>query len=158
MQANAPEWIPNYEERLSWENKLFILYLLVVCGFAAVRATRVMWFLWRSSRDRKTHSHRPDSSPKPGPESTNALDVFSIKVTSLRRMAIFTFFVSLLVLLYEIERILLGMSVERATGNAALAGATSEALTVFALRMLVCTALYGAFALLEELLARRKMR
>ena len=73
-------------------------------------------------------------------------------------MAIFTFFVSLLVLLYEIERILLGMSVERATGNAALAGATSEALTVFALRMLVCTALYGAFALLEELLARRKMR
>ncbi len=158
MQANAPEWIPNYEHRLSWANKLFILYLLVVCGFAAVRAARVMWFLWRSSRDRKTHSYGPDSSPKPGSESINALDTFSIKVTSLRRMAIFTFFVSLLVLLDGMKRILLGMSVERAIAYAALGGAMSEALTVFALGMLVCTALYGAFALLEELLAGRKMR
>src|SRR5260370_34916982 len=140
MQANAPEWIPNYEERLSWENKLFILYLLVVCGFAAVRATRVMWFLWRSSRDRKTHSHRPDSSPKPGPEFTNALDVFSIKVTSLRRMGIFTFFVSLLVLLYEIEGILLGLSVQVCTGTAAMPGGPSDCLPCFALGCLVSSA------------------
>ncbi len=73
-------------------------------------------------------------------------------------MAIFTFFVSLLVLLDGMKRILLGMSVERAIAYAALGGAMSEALTVFALGMLVCTALYGAFALLEELLAGRKMR
>src|SRR6266852_2561484 len=156
MQANAPDWIPNYEHRLSWGNRLFILYLLVVCGFAAVRAARVMWFLWRSTRDRKPHSYGPDGSPKPGSESINASDTFSIKVTSLRRIAVFTFFVSLLVLLDGIKRILLGMSVERATGNAALAAATAEALTAFTLGMVVCTALYGAFVLLEELLARRK--
>ncbi|MGA8152739.1 MAG: hypothetical protein WB952_17440 [Terriglobales bacterium] len=52
---------------------------------------------------------------------------------------------------------MLGITREKSTGVAFLAGSMAEVLTVFSLGVLVCTVLYALAMFFETVLARRKM-
>jgi hypothetical protein len=151
MQETVPDWQPMYEPTpLAWEARLFVLYLLLVCGFLLLRGMSVIRTLWRT---RKAGSNASSQSET---KFLKEWSLCSIKVASIKRAAVLTFILSLLALLDGSIRVLTSVSNEKFTGSAVLAGATAEVLVLFALGVSVCAALYGAYSVLEGVLARRK--
>ena len=108
MQENAPEWMPTYEPHMSWETRLFVLYLLIVCGFLAFRSAQMIWFLWRFDR----HSGLLEAQSS----RLRAVALASTKITSVYRLAIFTVLLSLWGLLDSFVTILARL-LNRKTGG-----------------------------------------
>jgi hypothetical protein len=154
MQETVPDWQPIYEPHapLAWEARLFLLYLLLACGFLFLRGMSVIRTLWRMRKT--TASDAPQQS---GTKFLKEWGLCSIKVASIKRVAVLTFILSILALLDGTIRVLTSVSNEKFTGPTVLAGSTAEVLVLFALGVSVCAALYAAFSVFEEMLSRRKV-
>jgi hypothetical protein len=137
---------------LAWEARLFLLYLLLACGFLFVRWISVTRALWRT---RKTDVS--GDSPQSEHKRQKEWSLCSIKVASIKRAAVLTFILFVLALLGASIRVLTSISTEKFTGSAVLAGSSAAVLVLFALGISVCAALYAAFCVFEEMLSLRKV-
>ena len=149
MQDTGPQWDPmTIDHVMPWEMRLFVFYLLFVLVFFLVRAMQLSWFLWR---------FRKDLSRPSGPEQTTPMSdlaLASIRAVSLRRAAALTLLLSLTMSAEQGAKLLNSVSVEKHSSAAAVAVYTSELLTVFALGVGLCAALYAAFAIFEGRFSR----
>jgi hypothetical protein len=154
MQETLPDWQPMYEHPpLDWEARLFLLYLLLVCGFLFLRGMSVIRILWRTRK-----AGASDGSPKSQISFLKEQGLCAIKVASIKRAAVLTFLLSLLALSDGFIRVFTSVSNDKVARSVVLAGSTAEVLVLFALGIAVCAALYAAFGAFEGILARRKTR
>jgi hypothetical protein len=119
--------------QLPWASKLFLLYLLLVVAISFVKSASVLRDFRRGS-----------------------WETCSARIQSMRRLVFFTLLLSVLVAAELLRVTLMQIAAQRFFGRAALAGGLAEALTVFALGILVCTALYAGCGLCEGTLLRRR--
>jgi|SRR5579864_3708194 len=154
MQESAPQWDPISVNHVPpWGVRLLFLYLLLASIFLLIRVAQVSWFLWQSKKFVRNDSVALGLTT----QELQPLRSASIKTNSLRKGAILTFLVSLLTVVAQISAILRTASTEKHFGPAFLAGSFAEALLPFALGVVVCTALYLGFVILDGKLAWRKM-
>ena len=136
-------WDPNYQ-------LLLILYLLVVGAMSIVKSAAVLRLLWSLSRD-------PLRAPRPDRNLfVYVSEMCSNKIQSMQRLVAITLFVTVLITAMLLRAALMRITLKVSTGIAALSGDIVEALTVFALGILVCTVIYAACALFEGVLSHRK--
>ena len=147
QESTTVQWSPMYEVRLPWSTRLFILYLTVVLLLFCFRAIRMFWHL-RSLRN----------TAKESKEFSQMLDSCHAKATSIKNWSALTFLLSVLVSAWSMTVMLRGISVQKVTGTAFLAGAAAEVLMMFCSGMLVCTILYSFAFLCETVLVRFKSR
>ena len=76
----------------------------------------------------------------------------------MKRAVVLTLILFVLVAVDGAIRILRGVSTEKSTGPAALAGASVEVLILLAIGISICAALYAVYSIFEGILARRKVR
>jgi len=143
--------------RLSWEVRLFLFYLFVASSYWLVRSISLTWMLWRTRTMAHPSSDGSDDSLS-GAEFLKELALCSLKISAMKRAVVLTLILSALVPIGGAIRILRGVSTEKSTGPAALAGASVEVLIPFAIGISVCAALYAVYSIFEGILARRKAR
>jgi hypothetical protein len=152
MQETTIGWEPMYEGHLPWFTKVFVVYLALVLLLSVARATGLIRRL-RALRKLEQEA---------ATELTSKLPLFWeslwAKTASIKSLSMLTLLLSLLVSAWSSTQIMLGITREKSTGVAFLAGSMAEVLTVFSLGVLVCTVLYAFAILFEAVLARRKMR
>ena len=154
MQESVPQWDPTAINHVPpWGVKLLFLYLLLASIFLLVRVAQVSWFLWESRKFVRNDSEASGLTTR----ELQPLRSASIKTNSLRKGAILTLLVSLLTVVGQISVILRVASTEKHFGPAFLAGSFAEALLPFASGLVVCTALYLGFAILDGKLAPHRM-
>ncbi len=135
--------------RVPWFTRLFILYLLVVFVVMVVRVILAAWNL------RKLR--RLEASSAPDPERFHKVwQASRMRADSLKRIAVLSILLAVADLSLALVDILQGVSTEKASNPAWLAGNVADALLPFAMAMLVCAILYTSSALLERGLMRRK--
>jgi len=156
MQDTSAGFDLAMEYHLPWEQRLLILYLLVVLLFALVRAVRLTWTLHQTWRITKSESSQSHSLPTARAKFLHDWRWYVIKVESLRKAAVMTFLLSVLAFLYTAVNGLRELSVQRQIGMGALGGEGAELLTSFAVAVAVCTILYAAYGFLEGAMARKK--
>lgn len=145
QESTTIQWDPMYEGQLPWPTRLFVIYLVVVLIVFCVRATRILWLL-RSLR-------------KPTQEANVfqlAWDSCHTTIVSMKNWSALIFLLSFLLSSWSLTETLRGISVQKVTGTAFLAGATAEVLMTFCFGMLVCTILYAFAFFCETLLVRCK--
>jgi hypothetical protein len=152
MQETTVGFEPMYEGQLPWLTKLFVMYLAVALLASVFRAIRLMWSLRSLRKMEQETANEPPSGFQFLWDSCHA------KTASTKNLSALTFLLSFLVSAWSMTRILTGVSMEKVTGMAFLAGATSEVLTIFSLGILVSTALYAFAFFYEALLVRFKLR
>ena len=147
QESTAIQWDPMYEGHLDWSTRLFVIYLAVVLLLFCFRAVRILWHL-RSLRR--------------AAQKANAFwlawDASQARSASIKNWAALTFLLSFLVAAWNMTGILRGISVQKVTGTAFLAGATAGVLTAFCCGMLICIVLYAFAFFCEALLLRYKLR
>jgi hypothetical protein len=134
QEAPQVGWDPiaiNY--RPPWASRLFLLYLLLVVAISLVKSASVLRDFRRGS-----------------------WEICSARIQSMRRLVFFTLLLSVLVADQLLRVALMQIAAQRFFGPAALAGGVAEALTVFALGVLTCTALYAGCGLCEGILLHRR--
>lgn len=134
---------------LGWIPKLFLVYLLTVVLMSLVKSVGVMRQLWSFTRD-SIESDRRVNQP------LHILRQCGNKIQSMRRLAVFTLLLSVLVATEFLGSNLNLIVEQKSFGPAALGGIVIEVLAVFGFGILVCTVLYGSSALLEGVLQRRR--
>ena len=147
QESTTVQWDPMYEVRLPWFARLFILYLAVVLLMFCFRAIRMLWLL-RGLRN----------TAKESKEFSQTLYSCHAKTSSTKNWSALTFLVSFLESAWSMTGTLRGISVQKVTGTAFLAGAAAEVLMMFSCGMLVCTILYSFAFFYETLLVRFKSR
>jgi hypothetical protein len=98
---------------------------------------------------------------KPAPEANGfwlAWNSCHARMASMKNWSALTFLLSFLVFAWSMTETLYGISVQKVTGTAFLAGTTAEMLMTFCFGMLVCVILYAFAFFCETLLARYKSR
>ena len=147
QESTTIQWDPMYEGQHSWPPRLFIIYLAVVLLVFCFQAIRMLWYL-RGLR-------------KAAKESTVfslAWDSCQARTVSIKNWLALTFLLSFLVSAWSMTGTLRGISMQKVTGTAFLAGATAEVLMTFCLGMLVCALPYSFAFFYETLLVRYKSR
>jgi hypothetical protein len=152
MQETTVGWEPMYEGHLPWFNKVFIVYLALLLFVSLFRAVRLIWHL------RSLRKMSQEASGLPLSRSQLLWETCYAQTASLKSLSALTFLLTLLVSAWGATRVLLGVSMEKVTGVGFLAGAMAEVLAMFALGILVCTALYAFAIFYEGALVRRKMK
>ena len=152
MQETAVGFEPIYEGHLPWFAKVFVVYLALALLASMVRAIRLIWGLHSLRKMEQGNATKPISRLQFLWESC------STKIASIKNLSALTFLLSLLVSAWSTTRILLGVTMEKVTGTAFLAGAMAEVLTLFSLGILVCAVLYTFAFFCEAVLARRKLK
>lgn len=150
QESTSMEFDPIYEGQLPWSTRLFIIYLAVVLLVCFSRAVRMVWDLRTLRKAAQETSAQVDSRFWLAWESCHARTVL------IKNWSALTFLLSFLVSAWSMTGILRGISVQKVTGTAFLAGATAEVLMTFCFGMLVCAALYAFAFFYETLLVRYK--
>lgn len=180
------EWDFTYMYNPSWEFKLFAFYCLFVLGFSLVRSLRVARQLgFFSFRKQATLQHQAGSSSINsiaasalanklsledsilGPASAGLVqqadnrfqylwEMCSIKVGSMKKLAVLTALLSALASVWIAREILRELTVQKVFGPALLTARMNEVLVPFASGILVCVLLYTAYSFFEGSLIRRR--
>lgn len=152
MQETGLGWDPIYEPQLPWFTKAFVIYLVVVLLVSVFRVIRLMW---RMREFRKIEQGNPN-------ELTSRFQFLwescQAKVASVKSLSVLTILFSLLVFSWNTTILLQGITMEKVTGAAFLAGTMAVVFTDFSLGILVCAALYILAIFCDDILVRRKMR
>ncbi|HTR26785.1 MAG TPA: hypothetical protein VMI10_22630 [Terriglobales bacterium] len=146
MQEGIGGWDPMYEGHLPWFVKVFVLYLLLAAAVLVFRCLKLTWDLLALRRVERRSESGDHSSFQPLSGSCQA------RITSTKNLALLTFILSLLVAACDTSGILRGISTERVTATAFLAGALAEVFTMFAIGLTVCAALYACAFFFESML------
>jgi hypothetical protein len=150
-------WDPlSIDYHLPWESRLFVLYLIAVLAISIVRLGSLVRQFW-SLR----HALAPKSgSVTEGSELEikffNVWGACSAKVQSMKRAVVLTFLLSVLVATDGLRATVLAIADQKAFLIGAFNGGLAEALTLFALGILVCAVLYAICGFCEGILVRRK--
>lgn len=151
MQQTTVPFEPMYEGQLAWFVKLFVVYLAAVLLASVFRAVR----LGRSLRClRKMERENADKLNAGFHFLWNSCHA---KTASLKNLSALTFLLSVLAGAWKMREILRGVSMEKVTGTAFLAGAAAEVLTI-SFGILVCAILYAFTFFYEAALGRIKLR
>src|ERR1700690_548498 len=152
MQETGIGWDPMYERQLPWFTKAFVIYLVVVLVVSVFRVIRLMW---RMREFRKIEQGNPN-------ELTSRFqflwDSCQAKVASVKSLSVLTILFSLLVFSWNTTILLQGITMEKVTGAAFLAGSMAEAFSNLSLGILVGAVLYIFAVCCDDILVRRKMR
>lgn len=151
MQETTIGWEPLYESHLPWFTKVFVAYLVLVLLLSAARATGLI------RRLRALRKLEQETATELTSKSRLFWESLCAKTAEIKSLSILTWLLSLLVFAWSTTQIMLGITREKSTGVAFLAGSMAEVLTVFSLGVLVCTVLYALAMFFETVLARRKM-
>ena len=116
QDTSTIRWEPMYEGQLPWFIRLFVVYLAVVLLLFCFRAIRMLRHL--------------RSFSKAGQEA-NAWGLCHARALALKNWSALTFLLSFLVSSWSMTETLHGISMQKVTGTAFLAGATAEVLTTF---------------------------
>ncbi len=152
MQETAIEWDPMCEGQLPWSTRLFVIYLAVVVVLFCFRATRMLWHL------RSLRKVAQETNAELGSGFWLAWDSCHARTISIKNWSTLTFLLSFLISAWNMTGILKGISMQKVTGTAFLAGATAEVHTAFYFGMLVYVVLYAFAFFCETLLMRYKLR
>lgn len=152
QESTTIEWDPMYEGQLPWPTRLFVIYLAVVVVLFCFRAIRMLWHL------RSLRKVAQETNAELGSGFWLAWDSCHARTISIKNWSTLTFLLSFLISSWNITETLKGMSTQKVTGTAFLAGATAEVLTAFYFGMFVCVVLYAFGFFCETLLLRYKMR
>jgi hypothetical protein len=187
MQDTAQvQWDPaSIDVRLPWESRIFIVYLCVISAIFVIKSVNLFWQLWsfrakiRLGSDSDTAdslatlalAHRlPKEIPKGvftqrSPSLIQQADarflyvweICSAKVKSMKRLAILTFLISVLVSTALLLRDIAEIGFEKYIGIGYCAGIMEEVLLTFCSGLCICAILYAAYSFYEGGLARRKI-
>ena len=150
MQETIVAWDPIIIDRqMPWQEKLFVLYLLLVLGISVVRSVgmvRQLWFGGALSKDNKL----PDAS------FLYEHEVRTAKAMGIHRMAVLTLILAFVMLTDGVTKILVGIAQEKQLWTAAVAGGLAEVGGLVTLGVVVGALLYGLSSLHQGVLARRK--
>jgi hypothetical protein len=152
MQETTVPFEPMYEGQLAWFVKLFVIYLAAALLTSVLRAIRLMWSLHSLRKMERESADRVNAGFQFLWDSCHA------KTASVKNLSAMTFLLSFLVSAWRMTEILRGVSMEKVTGTAFLAGAAAEVFTVFSLGILVCAILYAIAFFYETALVRCKLR
>lgn len=142
MQEGTIGWDPIGEYRLPWQGKLLVLYLLIVTAVLVARSIMLVGDI------RALHTGND--------KFTHIWEMTMARVASMKRLALLTLLLSVLCTVNSAVHVLVKIQEMHSAGPGAIAGATSEVLTLFELGLFVCTALYAVASLYEGALARRR--
>ena len=148
QESTTIQWEAMPEGHLPWSTRLFVIYLagvLLVLCFAVVR----MVWQYRSLRHANLEA---------GGSSWLAWNSCHARVVSMKNWSALTFLLSFLVFAWNMTETLRGISAQKLTDTAFLAGTTAEILVTFCFGMLVCVILYGVAFFCETLLSPYKSR
>jgi hypothetical protein len=152
MQETTVGWDPMYEAHLPWFTKVFVVYLALVLLLSAARAISLIRRL-RALRKLEQET---------ATELTSKFPLFweslYAKTAAIKNLSVLTLLLSLLVFASSTAQILVGVTIEKSTRVALLAGSMAEVLTVVSSGILVCAVLYTFAIFFEAVLVRRKMR
>ena len=151
MQETGLGWDPMYDRQLPWFTKAFVIYLVVVLLLAAARVIRLMWRMREFRTIEQGNANELISRFQFLWESCQA------KVASLKSLSVLTILFSLLIFSWNTTTLLQGITMEKVTGAALLAGAMAQAFSNFSLGILVCAVLYIFAIVCDVILVRRKM-
>jgi hypothetical protein len=157
MQEGSVGWDPiSVDHQLPWQSKLFLLYLLIMIVMSILRLGGLIRQLWWPRADSSKHS---SAAGRSGPEfrPLGAWDACSYKIEAMKRSVLLTFLLSVLVAADQTRTMLSTFADQKVTGPAAFCGGMTEVLTVFAVGILVCAAIYAVSTFCEGVLARRRM-
>ena len=146
MQSDTIQWNPMYEGQVSWSARLFVVYLVVLLLVSGVRGMRMLWQLCRVRRAEEPNAF------------WLAWDSCNAAMVSLKNWSALTFLLSFFVCAWNMADTLRGISMQKVTGTAFLAGSAAELFAVFCFGMFVCVVLYGFTFFYEGLLTRHKLR
>jgi len=147
MQENFQTWNPIYEPApLLWEVRLFLIYLALACCLLLIMCVELVWMFRCISQAIQT-----GADAKIGEVQSHC----SRKVDNLKRMAVFTLFLSGLILLDGGVRLLFAASNRKTTAYEAYFRPAGGMLFIFMLGVLVCAAFYIAYRLFDRVLSKR---
>jgi hypothetical protein len=150
VQDSSVGWDPiTIDRHMAWQDKLFILYLLLVVGMLIVRSlnmARQFWFAGPLSKGSKQ-----EDAP-----FLYAWEMCNAKAAGMKRMAILTLLLTLLMLTNGVTDILVGVAQEKRIWEGAVAGGLAEVGGLLTLGVFVGAVLYGIASLYEGILARRR--
>jgi hypothetical protein len=158
MQENAPQWDPmTIDYVMPWEIRLLVITCFFGCIFLLVRAVQVGSFLWRSRHFATSGSVPAETSAQAARQYREALALASVRTASLRRGSFLILLLSFSVLAIQVTATLHRATTQPYIGPAFITGSFAQPMAAFAFGMMVCSAFYAAFALLEGKLARLEM-
>ena len=134
-----------------WFERLFMLYLLLVSLTTIIRFVRLAWAL-------RKHRKEPKAASLSGLDSQGFWDDCRNRCQSLRNTCILTFLLTTLVTGWSASNILTQVTVQRAAGLGAVAGAMSETLAIFSNGIIVCTIIFTVAIFLERLVQLQRNR
>jgi len=151
VQDGSVAWDPIVVDRqLPWQDKLFILYLLVVLGMAIIRSVGMARQLWFGGPLSKNDKHA----------STQFLyiwDLCAARAAGIKRMAVLTLLLALVMLTHGVTSILVGIAQEKRVWPGAVAGGLAEVVGLVTLGTLVSALLYGFAISYQGVLSRRRV-
>ncbi|MBI3474581.1 MAG: hypothetical protein HY010_02530 [Acidobacteria bacterium] len=150
MQETNVAWDPIIVDRqMPWQNKLFVLYLLLVLGISIIRSVGMARQLWLGGLLSKSKKP-PDAS------FLYAYEMCASKAVGIKRMAVLTLILAFVMLTDGVTNILVGIAQEKQFWLAAAAGGLAEVGVMVTLGLLVGAVLYGLSSWCEGILARRR--
>jgi len=148
QESTTIQWEAVPEGHLPWSTRLFVIYLAVVLIVWCFGVVRMLW-QFRSLRQANLEA---------GGSSWLAWNSCHARVVSMKNWSALTFLLSFLVFAWNMTETLHGISAQKVTETAFLAGTTAEILMTFCFGMLVCVILYAVAFFWEALLSRYKSR
>jgi hypothetical protein len=178
-------WDPiSLYKQMSGNDRVFIVYLVLIFVFSLVRSLRLGWKLWLFSPAGRVSSdqRKPDASdllaaialanklPNNNKTTETPWQVVEgarprfeylwgqsvTRVAAMKNCAILTLILSGLVLSYDLMKFLTALEIERPLGDADVAGGPAEMLVPLVLGFAVAAVLYALSSLYAGALARRK--
>ena len=149
MQEGTVGWDPiSIRPVFSWQEKVFVLYCLFVVGFAVLRSISLARHLWFGGA--LAEGKGPGHS-----QFRFVWEICSSRVVRMRRLAVFTILITLLVFADGVANFLATVTTEKQIGMAAAAGTGAQLAAFVGFGLIVCALLYACAALFEGVLFRR---
>ena len=149
MQSQKVGWDPTFiDHQMPWQSRFFLFYLLFLIVISLVRTTRMVRYLWLLRGLSSTSEIDARFLP--------LHDACSAKIRSMERSVVLTFLLCVLMAADQMRVVLAAMAVEKYAPIAYLSASIAEVLAVFAIGVLVCTALYALSDFIQGRLTRRR--
>lgn len=150
MQDSSVGWDPiSINHHLPWQERLFVLYLVVVLGMSVISSLGMLRQLWFAG---------PLSKNKKLADATFLCEweMCIAKSTGMKRMAVLTLLLTLVTLADGATQILMGIAQEKRVWSSAVAGGLAELGGLLTWGFLAGAVLYGLASLYQGVLARRR--
>ena len=149
MQEGTVGWDPmSVRPVFSWQEKVFVLYCLLVVGIAVARSIRLARQLWFGGSLAK-------GTDVPHARFRFLWDICSLKVVGMRRLAVFTALSTFLLFADRVTNFLRWTAIEKQIGIATASGTGAQIGSFVVLGLVVCAVLYACAEFYAGALARR---